>query len=205
MKIYERHFYDLRCSPDVLATVGFVANIQKEITESMGMIRKLKRFALARPNEYGLIDLCAGNALTSVLAIHLLPFKWAMAIDNKPREREWDRAKRFAYQVDDIMDPHVLDVLLPQLSPYVIVSVHACGQLAERAIELYQNTEAARHLVLMPCCEGIGKNRVPLVIRKKIGHYLAWAWHLNDLAGGKLYVDKNVTSPKRAIIVASKE
>jgi len=170
------------------------------------MIRKLKRFALAKPNEYGLIDLCAGNALTSVLAIHLLPFKWALAIDNKPREREWDRAKRFEYRIDDINAAMALEEFRRYpFRPFVIVSVHACGQLAERAIELYQNTEAARHLVLMPCCEGIGKNRVPLVIRKKIGHYLAWAWHLNDLAGGKLYVDKNVTSPKRAIIVASKE
>jgi len=208
MNRYVNEFLGLKCAPDVLTTVGCLGNkASKEVTESMAMIRRLRRVALSAPMEYGLIDLCAGNALTSVLAVHLLPFKWALAVDKKPRARRWDRANGFDYLDGlDINDSAMLAAGCEPLwrRPFVLIAVHACSVLAERVIELYQNTPEARHLVLMPCCEGGGKNRVPRCIRKRIGPYLAWCWHLNELAGGRLLVDQQVHSPKNGIILASK-
>jgi len=206
MNRYVNQFLGLRCAPDVLGTVGALGNkAAKEITESMAVIRRMRGITLAAPMEYGLIDLCAGNALTSVLAVHMLPVKWASAVDKRERNRRWHKARRFQYHVDDIYDNMVINhVCAKYKDPIVIIAVHACGQLAERVIELYQNTPEARHLVLMPCCEGGGKNRVPRCIRKRIGPYLAWCWHLNELAGGRLLVDQQVHSPKNGIILASK-
>ena len=204
MNRYLNQFLGLRCAPDVLGVVGEMGKkAAKEVTESMAVIRRLRHIALH--GEYGLIDLCAGNALTSVLAVHTLPFKWATAVDKRERDRAWHRAERFHYHVQDINDKLIINNACGHYKdPIVIIAVHACGQLAERVIELFHNTPEAKHLVLMPCCEGKEKNRVPYCIRKRIGHYLAWCWHLNDLAKGKLLIDQQVLSPKNGIIIASK-
>ena len=98
MNKYLNHFLSLKCSSDVLEVVNPLGNkAAKEITESMAVIKHIKRIAIAEKHKYGLLDLCAGNALTSVLAVHLLPIKGAIAVDKRVRNRKWDMVKRFKY------------------------------------------------------------------------------------------------------------
>ncbi|NIX55324.1 MAG: hypothetical protein GWN14_05170 [candidate division Zixibacteria bacterium] len=203
MNRYIEEFLNLKCAPDVLATCSPVNNIGKEITEAMAICRRMRGVILKEPMNYGLYDLCAGNALTSVISVHLHPIKWAVAIDKKKRDRRWDLSRRFVYRKRNINDERIFCDDMSD-TPFIVVAVHACRGLAERVIDLYKADEFARHLFLIPCCDGPEKNRVPYVIRKKIGGYLSWCWHLNDLCGGRLIIDRHIMSSRNAIIIASK-
>ncbi len=102
-KHYSSSFLDLICAIDVLETTYPLGNkARKEISESMAVIQKMKKLVLDEPDRYTLYDLCAGNALTSVISIHLLPLRRAEAIDKLPRERSWHLAKRFDYNFVNI-------------------------------------------------------------------------------------------------------
>lgn len=199
---YLSEFLSLRCSGDVLNVVNPLGKkAKKEITESMAMIRMIRPVTLNHPMRYHLYDLCAGNALTSVIASHLLPINFATAIDIKERNRNWYKAKRFKYIKEDIfkVDPF----FAPSTS--IIMGVHACKGLAERIIEIY-NDSAAQFLFLMPCCCGNQKGDVPFFFREKLGPELSWCLHLSQMCKGKVSViqDKDILSPKNIIIRANK-
>jgi hypothetical protein len=170
----------------------------KEVTESMAVIKRLKKYVLPEPGKYRLYDLCAGNALTGVIAAHLLPFAETIAIDYRKRERDWGRVRRFSYRNEDIleMDPDSI----PENS--ILIGVHPCGELSSKIIDLYQESKAD-HLVIMPCCNGeIDKLNRFLV--EQMGPYLAWSYQLAQHAQGQIEIDESVLSPKNAIITASK-
>jgi len=198
---YMRNFLELRCSPDVLLSVNPINNPVKEISESMSVIRRLKPITLDKDSKgkYTLYDLCAGNALTSVLAAHTLPLKETIAIDKDKRKRNWERTERFSYLEKNIYDLKEDDFV----EDSIIIGVHACGNLAEKIIELYHESPA-KHLVLMPCCDG-KRDKKYRFLEKKGDTYTAWACHLNDKADGTMILDKNVLSPKNAVITASKK
>jgi hypothetical protein len=196
---YVSEFLSLKCSGDVLNVVSPMGSkASKEITESMGAIKKIRSHAIAEPMKYTLYDLCAGNALTSVLSVFLLPIKKAIAIDKRPRERNWNGAERFEYRFDDIyqLDPKLIE------EDSIIISVHPCQKLARKVIEIYMNSQA-EHLVLIPCCNG-HLRLVPQIIKEKIGAYLIWCWQLADLCNGKFIVNEKIKSPKNCVITASK-
>ena len=131
---YTNEFLGLQCSGDVLNVCSPLGNkSQKEITESMGMIKRIRSIFLSNPMEYSMVDLCAGNALTSVLAVHLLPVEVARAIDIKPRKRKWNKAKRFIYDELDIYRETIFDCIGCNT---VIICVHGCKDLARRVIEI---------------------------------------------------------------------
>ncbi len=197
---YVDYFFDLRCSSDVMrAAYPIGNNPSKEISESMSVIRKLKKIILDdEKNKYTLYDLCAGNALTSVIAAHLLPIKESVAINKIPRDRKWDYANKFSYEVEDINN------LSPDyfVDDSIIVGVHACRNLSRKIIDLYKESRA-KHLVIMPCCEeNVSKKYRSL--EKIVGKYVAWSFELALEANGKLEIDKFVLSPKNALITASK-
>ncbi len=103
MNKYLEQFLSLNCSGDVLNACLPINNPSKEITEAMAMIRQIKPIVLANKMRFALIDLCAGNALTSIIAVHLLPIKGALAIDLKPVQRPHrENVKRFVYLKGDI-------------------------------------------------------------------------------------------------------
>ena len=181
---YMSDFLKLKCAGDVLNVVNPLGSkAEKEITESMAIIKKLRKIVLAKPNYYYVFDLCAGNALTSVLSAFLLPIKKAIAIDKRPRERNWHLAKKFSYITDDIYN-----VVPSDIGPNaIIIGVHACNKLAEQIIKIYKESDA-EHLLLMPCCIGNIKSlNVPQPVIEKIGKYMAWAWQLAQEAGGDFF------------------
>ena len=222
MNKYLNEFLSLKCSGDVLNAVNPLGKKSaKEITESMGIIKSIKSFFLKYPMEIILIDLCAGNALTSVLAVHLLPVKYAIAVDKKERDRHWDLAKRFQYVIEDIYSPVLLDKLgIVQKGnyctdsyrfrwlkePVVIISSHPCSNLANRIIELYNSIRGRKALVLIPCCrEGNFKSKIPQYLVDKLGNYGAWSFSLwREINSGnvRMVEDKVILSPCNVKIIA---
>ncbi len=201
---YTNEFLSYKCAGDVLNVVSPLGNkAQKEITESMGMIKRIRSIFLSEPMKYSLLDLCAGNALTSVLAVHLLPVLNADAVDKRPRKRKWGAAKRFVYNHMDIYSKDIFTFIGTET---VIICVHGCGNLARRVIEIYKKSEA-KAMFIMPCCGGPIKRKYPLVVEKAMGKYVLWSWDLlqdiTEKESKKIFVvDKKILSPKNIIIGA---
>ncbi len=201
--IYIEKFLQLKCCSDVLNVCGSLGkNSVKEISESMGMLRVIKGLFISHPVEYNLIDLCSGNALTSVLAVHLLPVDYALAVDKNERIRNWHLAKRFFYQVHDIYDDEFMLRSINENS--VIICVHGCKDLARRIIEIYTKSEA-KALFMMPCCNGKLTRKYPQSIIQTLGNYKIWCWDLlQDMSGENtknIFIeDKKILSPKNVIV-----
>jgi hypothetical protein len=199
---YVMKFVRLESALDILEATSPLGNKpMKEVSESIGILEKLRKIVLKEPNKYTLYDICAGNALTSVIAAFLLPIDQAIAIDKNPRERKWDLVKDFSYDIKNIrkLEPNYFE------KDSIIISVHPCRDLAERVIELYNESEAS-HLILMPCCVGNIDKRHQFAIKALKDKYLAWTFQLADyVGGGAISIDKKVISPKNSIIVAHKE
>jgi hypothetical protein len=203
---YVDEFLSLKCVGDVLNVCNPLGkNSRKEISESMALIKKIKALVIPNPNKYNILDLCAGNALTSVLAVHLLPVDYAVAIDKKPRDRNWRAAKRFTYnQGIDIFDTnwtnggeYERDYINKNT---IIVSSHPCGELSRRIISIYQKT-SAKALFIMPCCIGKIKGKYPNEIRSRLGKDWLWCWDLSrDIGDVKLTKDHNCLSPRNIIL-----
>lgn len=201
---YIRSFLALKCAGDVLNVVTPVQKMEKEITESMSIIKELKKITLKDPMKYNIVDMCAGNALTSVLSVFTLPVKKAIAIDIKARKRRWHLADRFTYWEKDINTyRHELYDVIDENS--IIIGVHACGNLSNDIIDIYKKSYA-KHLILMPCCQGTLTKKVPLAIQDLIqDKYKVWTWQLAEACDGRFKFDKSVISPKNGVIIASKE
>jgi len=200
---YLQKFLALRCSGDVLNVVNPLGNkAEKEISESMACLRQIKKMVLPFPMKYTVHDLCAGNALTSVLSAFVLPVKNAIAYDKRDRGRKWFLVKRFEYISTNIfdIDPSIFD------ENSILLGVHACSSLAERIVYLYNNSKA-RKLVLMPCCHGRMNNSViPPLLQSKVGNYGVWCWHLAKKANTvRMIEDTKCLSPKNIIVIAEKK
>jgi len=198
----------LKCAGDVLNAVCPLRNGAKEISEAMAIVRRLRPIVLKEPNKYGLVDLCAGNALASVIAVHLLPIKWAIAFDKRLREgRHYELVKRFKYRKADIFQP--VDTWLRRLprDPFIVIAIHPCKHLAERCIYIYNETKAAKALFLMPCCSAELTAEYPQLFIDSCDPYLLWAYDLTTWTDGRISLirDKNVMSPKNIIITAVKK
>jgi len=201
---YLLSFFQLKCCEDILEVSGSIQNRDKEITEAMAIVKQLKKIVLKEKSKrvFTIYDLCAGNALTSLISVFLLPVRKAVAIDLRERSRDWYCVERFGYRQQSIYDIDVNSIE----ENSIIVSVHPRSRLAEKVVNIYNNSKAC-HLVLMPCCIGdVTKIRPPKFIVSKIGKYLSWSWYLLSMCVGKtrMLEDKNVISPKNAIVVASK-
>ena len=206
---YVNHFLNLSCSGDVLNACNPINEPAKEISESMGIIRVMKPIILADRNKpWIVVDLCAGNALTSVLAVHLFPRVKGLAIDWKPRTRHYEHVKRFYYAPKNIFDESFMDLVCTpnDVYEYIFISVHPCKYLARRVVELYNASPDAKHLILMPCCEGMvsSDKKYPTILKEKLGGYLLWSYYLSELCGGTFIQDNNILSPCNGIVVAHK-
>jgi hypothetical protein len=199
---YVSEFLAMKCSGDVLNAVTPLNNAEKEISESMAIIKRLRSIVLAEPMKYKVLDLCAGNALTSVLAVHLLPIKEAIAVDIKPRERlGYQAVKRFTYVTGDIREHHSM-AFPDSHKDIIIISSHPC-KLARRIIEIYNKT-SAKAMIIIPCCEGPLKRQYPQILKEKMGAYIQWCFDLALDCEGSLTVDKKIISPKNCVIVAKR-
>lgn len=211
---YLDQFFRLQCAGDVMNVVspgvntGPIRNMAKEITETWAVIRKIRGITLKDPNKYILVDTCAGNALTSVLAAFLLPIKEAIAVDKHVRSRAWQIARKFTYMNGDIQQTSFESFLRDMSDDIILISVHPCGPLASRNIELYKTLPNIKHLVIIPCCSGKMQGVLPAAISKKIGKYLVWCYKiskgLEEYGTFDMKVDNNCLSPCNCIITASK-
>lgn len=194
---YLDEFFKLRCCGDVLNSVSVMHNASKEITESLAVIKKLKQIVLPKPMQYNVIDLCAGNALTSVLAVHMLPVKSALAVDRKKRKGNYDRTQRFHYKQGE-----VANVCLMPMD--IAISVHPC-QTGDLVVDLFNNSDAYA-LIMMPCCHGDSNDVFckPWLLTK-MSKYDIWTYHLATKikrATVTIHKDPYVLSPKNNVIVA---
>jgi len=198
---YLDQFLSLRCAGDVLNEVGPINNAAKEITESMAVITTIRGLTLNKPMHYSLVDMCAGNQLTGVLAAYLLPVKDVIGVDI--RIGKSIRAKRYRYVQHDIIEPGF------EPPPYtILVAVHACEELALRVIDLYLANPNYEHFVLMPCCikrDELSGSEYNFLRSLRVPKPALWALHLAQKAGGRIKRDMNCISPANYVITASKE
>ncbi len=199
MSWYVDRFLNLKCSGDILNIVNPLTKPMKEISESMGIIKLIKPIVLEDPMKYILYDLCAGNALTSIIASFLLPVARSIAVDVKMRKRPFEKVERFEYWERDInmwklfvYDYHT-----------IIISVHPCGKLAERIIDIFLN-DKAEYLFLMPCCINNRRMKDNFLV-DEFGKEIDWIYYLkNKLEGNNVCVevirDTNIISPRNIII-----
>lgn len=202
---YVTKFLKLRCAGDVLNVVSPLGkNVRKEISETMAIIRYIKPIVMKKPDEYTLYDFCAGNALTSVLSVFLLPVKKAIAVDKEVRKRNWRLAKRFEYWFEDIKEfnPKRIE------ENSIIISIHPCSVLAEIVIDIFRKSKA-EYLILMPCCYGSFELDLPTLLKEKLDAYEEWCLHLYNKCKEfcqkvNLNRDKKCLSPKNIILTAQK-
>lgn len=168
---------------------------RKEATESMALISELRRVraALPRPPEgactrvgndwrgWHVVDLCCGSALTSAIALHLLPGALITAVDIVPGATlpHFDAAgwgggplPAFAYIESDVHSPALIESIrartaalaaslkasapaeLPasdSLPRVAVLGMHCCGTLSLRVIEIFDEL-GADVVLIMPCC-----------------------------------------------------
>jgi hypothetical protein len=199
---YLTRFLNLKCAGDVLNVTRPINGIEKEITESMAVIKYLKDITMKSPGKHTLYDMCAGNALTSVIAAHLLPVKHAFAIDKGVRKRHWELVRKFTYMHSTNIR-HIDFNTIEENS--IIIGVHACSKLAETIVNLYMHSRAS-HLILVPCCISSSyQETIPSIFTDGIGKYAAWAWHLSMACNGKLYRDDRCLSARNLVVVANKK
>ena len=199
-KPYIGQFLSLKCAGDVLNVVNPIGKkATKEISESMAIMKHLRKIVLKEPMKYFLYDFCAGNAITSVIASHLLPITGAMAIDNRPRKREWHLCKKFLYRTINLYEYPIKSISTNS----IIIAVHPCKNLAKEIINIYLKSNAS-HLIMMPCCNGPISLIANQEIKKTIDPYHLWCLELTFLCNGNMRIDNGAITPKNVIITASK-
>jgi len=197
---YISEFLELKCAGDVLNIVSPVSKLEKEISESMAIIHHLKHILVASRVDYGLLDLCAGNALTSIIAAYLLPVTSVVAVDKERRSREYERVKKFSYLERDVRD-------LPSLpKETIIISSHPC-KTASVIVDIWNSSEFPA-LIMIPCCQGKLTAPAKEWLTKKMIRYDVWTYSLAEKiknANVKIFTDTSILSPCNNVIVARRD
>ena len=157
--------------------IGNKGKLRKEISESYSILHAVNECCakLEDPNSSSpelhlenvfLIDLCSGKSLTTALASLLFPNDICgknhfLAIDKLPVHLvpHCLHGENTAYLSRDIMGNAFFEELKQEIhrqtsqgKTAVLVGMHLCGNLSERAIELFHRIKAIKALVLCPCC-----------------------------------------------------
>jgi hypothetical protein len=205
MNTYNDMFMKLQCSTDVLNAVFPLRNPTKEISESFAIIQRIKGMTVRNPGKYSVLDLCAGNALTSILAAHLLPIVSAEAVDILPNKRNFENVKKFKYVTGDIRKRYGAKSRFSKLSNTIIVSSHPC-QLATEIAEIFNRTHAAG-ICLIPCCHGMMKLPGAHFLRNFAPSYDVWSYYISTIIRAttvKITKDERILSPCNDVIFAER-
>jgi len=212
MNRYLEQFIKLRCHEDVMSAVGNINNPSKEITESMAIIKKLKK--VKDKENIILVDLCAGNCLTSVIAAHLYNFKKVIAVDIRPpsKDTNFDRVKNFEYRQDYVRTALAMFRRLSAHEKYIFISVHPCRELATTIIKEFNEIDrvfwdSPHSLLLMPCCiiQSV-RQEVPTLLQEKLGHYGSWCYYLYSMVSHNnknMYQDNYIESPCNILVTVN--
>jgi len=200
MNTYIKQFQQLTCKQEIIDNILPINNFKKEISESMSIIKHIRKIVLHNKNiHYTILDMCSGNALTSVLSSLLFKNVTSIAIDNLQRDRNWYAINRFFYINKSIYDKQFFKSIISKNT--IIIGIHACTHLSKQIINIFKNS-SAQHLILMPCCAD--EYYIPKFIKQRIGNYLGWCMHLANICEGKLIQDNKIISPKNCIITKDK-
>ena len=203
---YLRQFLELKCSGDVINSVFPIRETTKEISESMSIVKRIKKILVLNPNIYTVFDLCAGNCLTSSLVAHLFKIKHVYAIDKAERHRDgFSKIRNFSYLKTDILqNKDLLIKIIHKSSPAIIISVHPCCDLAQHIIDIYKRSNAD-YLCLMPCCHGRLLENYPTFVENKLSKYELWCLDLCKQMKGSGNIDKHCLSEKNIVIISSRK
>lgn len=204
LRTYSDTFLDYRCSGDILGALAPIGKVTKEISETMAIVKLMKSIVFKNKNKLTLYDFCAGNALLSVTAAHLLPIKYAYALDKRYRRREWDKVKKFKYLFEDIFDFDCQTIKRDA----IVVGIHPCRELAIEIVKIF-NASDAKYLFLMPCCHnGVQRNKMlPTAVHDALPKNLQWSYYLSTMVEASdvnIVKDKRCLSPHQYIIKAVK-
>ena len=212
---YNDQFLNLNCSFDVLKTYkgsnglgSLPKNFSKEISESLAVINEIKS-AVLKHSKVVILDLCAGNALTSIISCFLFKNLKAIAIDLKPRKEDFSNVANFQYLVQDIYNFEYK----PESGDYnIVIGVHPCKDLAFKICnifkKIYKDSDTNCKLVLMPCCKGKIPNQYS-VLQQNLNKYELWSYYLakkleSELPTVKFNVktDKKIISPCNILVTS---
>lgn len=200
---YVDEFLTLRCCGDILNVANPIGkNSRKEITEAMALVKRIKKLIYPRDRHIKILDLCSGNALTSLIMVHLFPNVEAMAIDIRPRLRQWDKVQRFEYVFADLYSVEGMKRMVDFIDEKTIIaSAHPCKDLAREITKVYLMSPA-KALFMMPCCEGKPNRFYPSEIFRMMGKYYVWCWDLAQDIHGRISIDDKCLSAKNIIVSA---
>lgn len=196
-------FLRLRCSSDVLELLSPIGSgYCKEISEAMTLRDKIRKLTLDAPMKYNIVELCAGNPISSILSLFSLPISRAVAVDKRRVNRKYARVRRFNYIEKNIYDDDIIELIDENT---IVMASHPCKNLATRIIEIYKNSKAP-YLVMMPCCVGDVSDEFKKLYSNSLfglSKYRVWCRYLQYLANGRPYelmVDRNCLSPVNCIV-----
>jgi hypothetical protein len=110
------------------------------------------------------IDLCSGKGITSALGAALFPNNNHFLSIDKMLEHTvphyfFNNEEHITYMSRDIFSNEILHELQTLVHQHtlqgrttILVGMHCCGILSERAIELFENIPDIKGIVLSPCC-----------------------------------------------------
>lgn len=200
---YTDEFFSLNCSKDVMLCYDAIKNFEKELSEAMSIKSCVRKFG--NINDYMVLDLCSGNALSALVTHFTLKPYQTIAVDINVRPLHLEHVNGFAYIQHDIRD---VKGLLGKLNDFdganniIVTATHPCRDLANQVINVFKSLKAKqKHLVMMPCCKGgFSGPRIPQVISDLLGRYLTWSYYLCQKVNGNMTVDNRCISPCNALI-----
>jgi hypothetical protein len=129
---------------------------RKELFESWEVARRARR----RLRGTRVVDLCAGHGLVSYLMLLLDPrLETAISVDvRQPKSASVIAAAMCSAWPELANRVRFEEASLDQIELFdtdVVVSVHACGTLTDRVLDLA--TQAQASLAVLPCCQARGE------------------------------------------------
>lgn len=200
---YVEMFLRLRCSSDVLELLSPIGSgYCKEISEAMTLRNQIRKLTLDNPMKYNILELCAGNPISSTLSLFSLPVSRAIAVDKRRVNRKYARVRRFDYIEKNIYDDDITELIDENT---IVMASHPCKNLAPRIIEIYKKSKSS-YLVMMPCCVGDVSNEFKKLYSNSLvglNKYKVWCRYLQYLANGRPYelmIDRDCLSPVNCIV-----
>ena len=225
--------------------VGNKGKLRKEVSESYAALHAVQNCCVQlglseisqtlHLNNVFLIDLCSGKSLTTALCGVLFPPDSShdgevgnkfLAVDRLPVHLVPHFVDdNISYLSRDILSDRFFNEMEQEVRRQVevgrtaiLVGMHLCGNLSEKAIEFFKRIPLIKAMVLSPCClPNLRKNKDSAFSRYlKDGEdsYVSWSTYLKDLAqnSGKIdatpvrsYNDTDMHSIKNTIITAVRE
>lgn len=142
-------------------------HLRKEITESWSIVSAIQQQISPKsndnnnkntPNDLFVVDLCAGNSLTTCILGLLHPTTCrVVAVDRMSPTAVPHFTGNMSYHQADIFQDGFEETLrcsmvVQKHEKGVLVGMHLCGELSLRAIHLFHAIPAFQTIVLSPCC-----------------------------------------------------